>query len=85
MIPGVVASQITGPSMATTWMQTSTTSTSPSVNYNTGDVNCRSAAQALTWLNANYPASGYTVGTIIRVRVITSTPALCATFYFEGM
>jgi uncharacterized repeat protein (TIGR02543 family) len=70
---------------ATSWIATSTTSTSPSVNYSTGDTNCRTESDTKTWLDSNYPATGYLKGTIIRVRVITSESTLCATFYYEAI
>jgi uncharacterized repeat protein (TIGR02543 family) len=70
--------------LATSWVATATVSTSPSVNYSTGDMDCRTEAEALSWLDSNYPATGYVKETIMRVRVITSDFTLCAVYYFEA-
>ncbi len=67
------------------WQQTSTTSTSPSENYPTGDMDCRSASVIRDWLMIEYPPSGYAIGTIFRVRVIRSDETPCATYYYEAV
>jgi hypothetical protein len=80
MIVGIIASQLTAPSV---WTNIGSGTQNGSQNYYHSS-GCPSEATVRTWLTTNYPPANYASGYIMRVRAYDDGFALCQDYYYRA-